>query len=196
MFPAAIGMIVVAEPLYTVFYQHSDLGTLMTQISAVMSIFVALYAVLGNVLQAVNQKRSAIWALFWGFVAKIITQPLFIAFTGPAGMLYSTMIGFAITCWMMFKIMHDTTHFSGVRLWRRSLLLLLMSLVMGVITGVAKIGLGFILNYEDRMHSLIALTILAAIGIIVYGYCVLRTRVADQLIGGQAARVRRKLRLS
>jgi uncharacterized membrane protein HdeD (DUF308 family) len=71
-----------------------------------------------------------------------------------------------------------------------------MSLVMGVITGVAKIGLGFILNYEDRMHSLIALTILAAIGIIVYGYCVLRTRVADQLIGGQAARVRRKLRLS
>lgn len=196
MFPAAIGMVVVSEPLYTVFYQHSLLGTRITQVSALMSIFVALYAVLGNVLQAANQKRPAIWALFWGFVAKIVTQPLFIAFTGPYGMLYSAMAGFGVTCWMMLRIMHKATHFSAVRLWRRSLLLLLMSLIMGIITGVAKIGLGFVLNYENRMHSFIALLILAAIGILVYGYCVLRTRLADQLIGHQAARVRNKLRLS
>lgn len=196
MFPAAIGMMVVSEPLYTVFYQHSLLGTRITQVSAIMSIFVALYAVLGNVLQATNQKRPAIWALFWGFVAKIITQPLFIAFTGPYGMLYSAMAGFGVTCWMMLKIMHQTTQFSALHLWRRSLLLFLMSAVMGIVTGLAKIGLGFVLNYENRLHSVLALAVLAMIGIVVYGYFALRTRIADQLIGHQATRVRKKLRLS
>lgn len=195
MFPAAIGMAVVAEPLYTVFYQHSDMGTRITQVSAIMSIFIALYAVLGNVLQAANQKRPAIWALLAGFILKIITQPIFIYFTGPYGMLYSTMAGFGLTCWMMLRIMHKATGFSARFLFRRSLLLLAISVAMGGVTIAAREVLKLFLSFEQRMPSLIALIILAAVGIIAYGYMALSTRLADRLLGHRAAQFRKKVKM-
>ncbi|MCC5894574.1 MAG: polysaccharide biosynthesis protein [Alkalibacterium sp.] len=196
MFPAAIGMMVVAEPLYTIFYGNNTLGTGITQVSAIMSIFVALYAVLGNMLQAANLTRPAIKALFLGLVVKIVTQVIFVATFGPYGMLLSAIAGFAVSCGLMMRIMHQSTHYSAKRLFRRSLLILVFSIIMGIGTFIAKWGLGFVLNYEIKVHSLIALMILALIGMIIYGYLVLKTRLADRLIGGQAARVRNKLRMS
>ena len=195
MFPAAIGMAVVAEPLYTIFYGNNALGTGITQVSAVMSIFVALYAVLGNMLQAANLTRPAIKALMTGLVVKIVTQVLFVSWLGPYGMLLSAIAGFGISCWLMMRIMHEHTHYSASRLFRRSLLILILSGAMGVGTLIVKWGLGFVLNYEIKMHSLIALVIIAVVGILIYGYLVLKTRLADRLIGAKAERARAKFRM-
>ncbi|MER2063650.1 MAG: polysaccharide biosynthesis protein [Alkalibacterium sp.] len=196
MFPAAIGMAIVAEPLYAIFYGQSDLGTSITQVSAIMSIFVALYAVLGNILQASNLTRPAIKALLSGLVVKIVTQVLFVAWVGPYGMLLSAMAGFLVSCAMMMHIMHKSTHYSATRLFRRSLLILLISLVMGAGTGLMKFGLNFFIDYSSRFQSLLALGILASVGILIYGSLALKTRLADRLVGAKAATVRQKLRMN
>ncbi|WP_225743625.1 polysaccharide biosynthesis protein [Marinilactibacillus sp. Marseille-P9653] len=198
MFPAAVGMAVVAEPLYNVFFRPSALGTSITQVSAYMAIFIALYAVLGNMLQAANQTRPAIWALVIGFVVKIVTQPLFVGVLGlnAFGMLYSTIAGFGITCFLMMRIMHKATHYSIPLLFRRSALIMILSLIMGAFTMLTKIGLGTVLNFESKTQAGLSLPVMAAVGIVVYGYLVLKTRLADRLIGAQAARVRNKLKIN
>ncbi|WP_208558616.1 putative polysaccharide biosynthesis protein [Marinilactibacillus kalidii] len=198
MFPAAVGMAAVAEPLYNVFFSASSLGTSVTQVSAFMSIFIALYAVLGNMLQAANQTRPAIWALIIGFVVKIITQPLFVGVLGlnAYGMLYSTIAGFGVTCYLMMRIMHKATRFSASLLFRRSALIMILSLIMGVFTLLTKMGLGMVLDYDSKIQAGLSLPVMAAVGIIVYGYLVLKTRLADRLIGEQATRVRNKLRIN
>ncbi|MDZ7835150.1 MAG: polysaccharide biosynthesis C-terminal domain-containing protein [Alkalibacterium sp.] len=116
----------MAEPLYAVFYGQSDLGTSITQVSAAMSIFVALYAVLGNILQASNLTRPAIKALLSGLAVKILSQIVFVAWFGPFGMLLSAIAGFMVSCGMMMKIMHTHTHYSATRLFRRSLLIFML----------------------------------------------------------------------
>ncbi len=196
MFPAAIGMIVVSEPLYAIFYGQSDLGTSITQVSAVMSIFVALYAVLGNILQASNLTRPAIKALMTGLVVKILSQILFVAWVGPYGMLLSAIAGFMVSCGMMMKIMHTSTHYSARQLFRRSLLIFLISVVMGIGTALTKFGLDFFIDYNSRFQSLVSLGIMAAVGIIIFGSLALKTRLADRLVGAKAASVRRKLRMN
>ena len=196
MFPAAIGMIVVAEPLYAIFYGHSNLGTSITQVSAVMSIFVALYAVLGNILQASNLTRPAIRALLTGLLVKVISQVLFVWLVGPYGMLLSAILGFLVSCSMMLVIMHRNTHYSATRLFRRSLLIFLISLVMGVGTWLVKFGLGFFIDYNSRFDSLLALIAIATIGIVIFGSLALKTRLADRLVGAKAASVRRKLKMN
>lgn len=196
MFPAAIGMIVVSEPLYAIFYGQSDLGTSITQVSAVMSIFVALYAVLGNILQASNLTRPAIKALMTGLVVKILSQILFVAWVGPYGMLLSAIAGFMVSCGMMMKIMHTSTHYSARQLFRRSLLIFLISVVMGIGTALTKFGLDFFIDYNSRFQSLISLVIMAVVGIIIFGSLALKTRLADRLVGAKAASVRRKLRMN
>lgn len=197
MFPAAVGMAVVAEPLYNVFYEPSQLGTAVTQVSAYMSIFIALYAVLGNMLQAANQVRPAIRALIIGFVVKLVTQPLFVGFLGFGvyGMLYSTIAGFGVTCWLMMRIMHRATNYSASLLLRRSILIMILSLIMGVITIFAREGLGLFLNYDSKLQAGLSLPIIGIIGIVVYGYLVLKTRIADRLLGGPAVKARNKLRM-
>ncbi|GAA0354575.1 polysaccharide biosynthesis protein [Alkalibacterium iburiense] len=195
MFPAAIGMAVVAEPLYTVFYEHSELGTSITQLYAIMSIFVAAYAVLGNMLQAASLTRPAIKALVAGLIVKLITQVVFVALTGPYGMLYSGIAGFAVTCAMMMKIMHKEIQFNGTLLFRRSLLIVILSFIMGVVTYLVKWGLGFFISYESASQSLFGMAIIVGVGIVVYGYLALRTKLADRLIGAQATKVRQKLRI-
>ncbi|MCC5889716.1 MAG: polysaccharide biosynthesis protein [Alkalibacterium sp.] len=196
IFPAAVGMIVVSEPLYTIFYGHNDLGTRITQVSAILSIFVALYAVLGNMLQAADLTRPAIKALLYGLITKVVTQVIFVIWVGPYGMLLSAIAGFTVSCGLMMKIFHDHTHYSASRLFRRSLLIMIFSLIMGAGTLLAKWGLSFVLTYERTMHSLISLIILSGIGMLIYGYLVLKSRLADRLVGNQAARVRRKLRMN
>ncbi|WP_423188821.1 putative polysaccharide biosynthesis protein [Alkalibacterium sp. f15] len=196
MFPAAIGMAVVAEPLYAVFFEQSDLGTRITQLSAVMSIFVALYAVLGNILQASNLTRPAIKALFTGLVVKVLSQVAFVAWFGPYGILLSAIAGFLVSCGMMMMIMHKHTHYSATRLFRRSFLILMLALAMGVGTGLTKFGLDFVIDYNSRFQSLISLAVISVVGIVIYGYLALKTKLADRLIGTKAASVRRKLRMN
>lgn len=111
MFPASLGMLVVAEPLYAFFYDYSPLGIQITQVYAIVSIVLALYIMLGNICQSANLQRPAIIAVAIGFVVKIVTQPLFIWLGGPFGMLISTFFGLGVTIVLMMRAMYISTRF-------------------------------------------------------------------------------------
>lgn len=195
MFPGGLGMMVVAKPLYTFFFGAFDMGTTVTQIYAIVSVFMALYLLLGNILQSVNQRRRGIYALLLGFLVKLITQPIAIFLTEAYGILWSTILGLAVTIALMFKIMYDTVPFSKKLLGRRSLLLFILSMIMFVVAYATQYALGFVINFDSRSQSLIAIFIVAIIGGATYLYLVLKTRIADRLIGERAANLRNKLRI-
>ncbi len=193
MIPAIIGVIVVAEPFYTIFYSYNEFGVFATKIYAVTSLFMALYMMLGNILQAVDLRRLGIYSLGAGLIAKIISQPLFLRLTGEIGMLYSTILGLLVTILLMFKIMNDFYPFSIKYLSRRTLLIFVLSIVMGIFTKMAYVLFGMLLNYELRAHALVGMLLIAAVGIAVYGYLVLKSRLAEKIIGIKAFNFRMRL---
>lgn len=195
MFPASLGMLVVAEPLYAFFYDYSPLGIQITQVYAIVSIVLALYIMLGNICQSANLQRPAIIAVAIGFVVKIVTQPLFIWLGGPFGMLISTFFGLGVTIVLMMRAMYISTRFSVKILFRRSLLSLLVAVVMAIIVLVFREALRPFLDFHSRTQGLIATLILAAIGVIVYMYMSLKLRIADELLGDKVAVVREKLNI-
>ena len=193
MIPAIIGMIVVAEPFYTIFYSFNDFGVFATKIYAFTSLFMALYMVLGNILQAVNLRRKGIYALATGILVKLISQPLFLRLTGEIGMLYSTIAGLLVTIYLMFKIMNSYVAYSYKYIWRRSLLIFILALIMGLFTKISYSLFGLFLNYESRVQALIGLLLVALVGLIIYGYLVLKSRLAEKIIGDKAFQLRQKL---
>lgn len=195
MFPGALGMIAVAKPLYTIFFGPFAMGSLVTQLYAVVCVCMAMYLLLGNILQSVNQRRRGVYALIIGFVAKLVAQPIAIYFTGAYGMLWSTIIGLLVTIILMFRIMHDTVPYSRKFLMRRALFLLILATIMFVVAYLVQLSLGFVLNYDRRLQALIGLLIVAAVGGIVYTYLVLKTKMADRLLGERAAHLRQKLNI-
>lgn len=195
MLPASIGMAILAEPIYVIFFGYSELGVRVTVLYAVVSIFMALYILLGNVLQSANQQRPAIYAVFIGFGFKLVTQPFFILTMGPFGMLASTLVGLTSTCFLMIWIMRLAVHFDVKRLLKRVGLLIGITAIMALVVYLGKLGLDIFLNYESRIQSLAAVLILAVIGGLVYMVLTLKTRIADDLLGSTAVKIRNKLHL-
>lgn len=195
MIPAVIGMFVVSGPFYTLFYSYNEFGVYATKVYAVTSLFLGVFLVLGNILQAVNLRRKGIYALGIGLMFKLVSQPLFIYGIGEIGILYSTMLGLAITIFLMFKAMYDLTGFSIKFLARRTLLIFILSLIMGLATLIGSNVFALFLSYERRLQSLIALLLIAIVGVSVFGLLALKTRLAEKIIGSQAKSLRLKLRI-
>jgi O-antigen/teichoic acid export membrane protein len=193
MIPAVIGMFVVAEPFYTIFYSFNAFGIHVTRIYAVTSLFMGLFLVLGNILQAVNLRRLGIYALGAGILVKLIAQPLFLSLIGESGMLFSTMAGLLVTIFFMFRAMYKNIGFSMPFIFRRVLLILLLALIMGVVTFASSWVLGLFIDYGSRLQALFSMLITGAIGVGVYGYLTLKTRLAESVIGPQAKKFRNKL---
>ena len=114
---------------------------------------------------------------------------------GEIGMLYSTTLGLIVTIFLMFKAMNDFIGFSTKFLVRRTILILLIAFIMGLVTFVVSNGLSLFLDYERRAQSLIALFMIAGVGVGTYGYLALKTRLAEKIIGSRAQSLRIKLHI-
>ena len=195
MIPAVVGMFVVSEPFYTFFYGYHAFGVHATRVYAVTSLFLGMFLVLGNILQAVNLRRKGIYALAIGLGVKLISQPIFLYILGEIGMLYSTTFGLIVTIFLMFKAMHELIGYSTTFIIRRTFLILLLAFIMGIATYAMSNILVVFLSYERRLQSLIALFIVAGVGVSVFGYLALKTRLAEKIIGPQAQSLRKKLHI-
>ena len=86
--PAIIGSVILAKPLYTVFYGAPDSQAHLLFVASLFQvIFLALYSVLAPMLQAIFETRKAINYFAIGVLVKAILQlPLiiFLVALGPA----------------------------------------------------------------------------------------------------------------
>src|SRR5699024_5306543 len=111
------------------------------------------------------------------------------------GLVFFTHRGLMVTIFLMFKAMHELVAYSTKFLFRRTILILLIAFIMGLVTYTVSKGLALFINYERRFQSLIALFIIAGVGVIVFGYLALKTRLAEKIIGSQAKSLRIKLHI-
>ena len=195
MLPATIGMAVVAEPLYTVFYEQSDFGTNLLQVASFMSLFLGLFVLMGSTMQAANQTRPALWALTIGLIVKLATQYPMLAIAETNGMFISNILGFGVTVFLMLRKMYKVTHFNIGLLLRRVLLMVILTVVMAIVTFAVKEALYLIVQPENRLSALLVMGVSAGLGGMVYVYASLKTRLADRLLGARVASLRTKLHI-
>ncbi|MQS75597.1 putative polysaccharide biosynthesis protein [Companilactobacillus halodurans] len=191
MIPASLGMYAVAQPLWTTFYRYDALGVLMLQFSSVISILLGLFTVLSAVLQALYRNRLAIKYFVYGFIVKVVVQLPMIAIFHEFGPLVATSIGMAVVCWLMTKELHAIYPFDTGRITRRISGIILFSLIMFVsVIFVNWVVFHFVGN-TDRIISVVVLILEAGLGGIIYGYLVLKTSLADKILGSKVARIRK-----
>ena len=195
MLPAAIGMAVVSKPLYTVFYGYSAFGTGILQLSSLMSIFLGLFVLLGSTLQAADQTKSALSAMVVGLLVKLAVQYPALWVLGTYGMLVSNILGFGVTVFLMLWAMYKMTKLNISFLMKRILLMVLITIGMALLVFIAQKGMYAFFEPTDRLGALINIMVSSSIGGIFYFYAVIKTRLADRLLGSRMARLRNKLRI-
>ena len=197
LLPATIGAVAIAEPLYTVFYGKPDSLALGLFILAMLqTIILGLYTVLSPMIQALFQNRKAILYFGYGVLVKLILQVPFIYVFKAYGPLLSTTIGLMIPIVLMYKEIHQVTHFNRKTVFKRSLLTAILTLIMLLVVLVAGFILGMVIKPNGRVTSMLYVALIGGVGIVVYGGLGLRLRFLDRFIGSKAASLRNKFHIS
>lgn len=191
MIPASLGMYAVAQPLWTTFYRYDSLGVLMLQFSSIISILLGLFTVLSAVLQALYRNKLAIKYFIYGFIAKVIAQIPMIWLFHEFGPLVATSIGMGVVSWLMLSELHKIYPFDTGRLSRRISGIILFSLIMFVSVMLVNWIVFHFVGNSDRIISMVVLVLEAGLGGIIYGYLVLKTSLADKILGAKVNRIRR-----
>lgn len=198
LLPATVGVVMVGEPLYTVFYGKPDSLAMGLFVFAVLqSIILGLYMVLSPMLQAMFRNRKAVLYFIYGSIAKLVLQLPTIALFHSYGPLISTTIALIIPNVLMYRDICKVTGVKRKVILKRTILISLLTLVMFLLIGTIQCLLGFFFQPSGRLWSFFYVVLVGAMGGGLYMVMSLRTYLLDKVIGkAQADRLRAKFKLS
>ncbi|RLQ97880.1 putative polysaccharide biosynthesis protein [Falsibacillus albus] len=194
--PAAVGLSLLAEPVYTVFYSHSQFGTDVLASYAPVAILFALYSVTAAIMQGVNEQRFTILSLLVGLLVKLTLNIPMIKMFETEGAVYATAIGYTASILINLIVIKVFARYSFKLAMRRTMLIAAMNVVMAIVVIISYKGLTHILNPSHKLPSLLLILICGGIGAALYGYLGLRSKLADKLFGARLDRIKKKLRIS
>lgn len=197
LLPAITGAVILAKPLYTVFYglpQGQALGLFVT--SLLQTVILSLYTVLGPMLQALFENRKAMIYFGYGVLAKMVLQVPSIYLFHAYGPILSTAIALLLPIVLMYLEIQKITGFKRRTLRRTSLLVLILTVVMTIFVVLVNWGLSFVIADSNRWTSIFYLIVVGGVGVAVYGVLALKTRLIDKMLGARAQSLRNKLHIS
>ena len=196
LLPATIGSVLVARPLYTIFYGRPDSLALGLFIFAMLqTIILGVYTVLSPMIQALFQNRKAIIYFGYGVLVKLILQIPFIYLFRAYGSLLATTIGLIVPIILMYQHIRQVTGLNQTILFKRSLLIGILTAVMALLIAIVEVVLGFVFHPSGRISSMLYLVIIGGLGIAIYGAMALRVRLLDRFIGEKAQTLRQKFHI-
>lgn len=196
LLPATIGSVLVARPLYTIFYGQPDSLALGLFIFAMLqTLILGVYTVLSPMIQALFQNRKAIIYFGYGVLVKLILQIPFIYLFRAYGPLLATTIGLIVPIILMYQHIRQVTGLNQTILFKRSLLIGILTAVMALLIAIVEVVLGFVFYPSGRISSMLYLVIIGGLGMAIYGAMALRVRLLDRFIGEKAQTLRQKFHI-
>ncbi|BBD22171.1 polysaccharide biosynthesis protein [Streptococcus constellatus] len=196
LLPATIGSVLVARPLYTIFYGRPDRLALGLFIFAMLqTIILGIYTVLSPMIQALFQNRKAIIYFGYGVLVKLILQIPFIYLFRAYGPLLATTVGLIVPIVLMYQHIRQVTGLNQRILVKRSLLIGILTAIMSLLIAIVEVVLGVVFYPNGRISSMLYLIMIGGLGIIIYGAMALRVRLLDRFIGEKAQVLREKFHI-
>ena len=195
MVPASLGMALLAYPLNTLVYSPDRLGSNLLIVVCLSGLVLGLFMVTSTMLQGMYENKAAITFFVIGFVVKLLTQTMSIHMLESYGPLLSTVLGMGVTCYLNLRKLHKKTNFNTKFIIKRVSLIVLMTVIMMIFAGVTKAILGIFLSVDRKGQSFVLILTVALVGVAVYLYMGLKTRLADKLLGSKMASLREKLHI-
>ncbi|MBM7838399.1 O-antigen/teichoic acid export membrane protein [Alkalihalobacillus xiaoxiensis] len=184
--PASIGMSILAEPIYYFLFgaeESFQLGVETLRYYAPITLFFAIYAVTGSILQGMNRQKNAVISLIVALILKLSLTYLFIVWFGPFGAIWTTYIGFAAGIAMNVYAIGKYAQFNYTVVYRRTILIGMFTLLMAIAVWIVSAGFDIWLPELSRVGMFIPLLINVAVGVIVYFYLAIRSHLAGKVLG-------------
>ena len=193
--PAVVGLSLLAEPVYTVFYGHDLYGTEVLRLYAPVAILFAFYSVTAAIMQGINEQRFTILSLLVGLLIKLALNIPLIQLMETKGAILATALGYGAAIIINLIVIKIYAQYPFRLVWRRSLLIVIFTFIMFIgVVGTYK-GFTLFLSPESVWQSLFMILVSATVGVIIYGFLALKSRLVNFLFGEKVDRLKEKLHL-
>ncbi|MBP2241470.1 O-antigen/teichoic acid export membrane protein [Cytobacillus eiseniae] len=193
--PAVVGLSLLAEPIFTLFYDHDPLGTDVLRIYAPVAILFAYFLVTAAILQGINEQRFTVLSLLVGLLIKLSLNIPLIKLMETQGAVVATAIGYIAAITINLLVIKKFAHYPFKLVVRRGLLIILFTLFMFIGAGITYKILTLFLSPATDFQAFILVIICAAVGASIYFYLSFKTRLVYFLFGEKVDRWMKKLRL-
>ena len=193
--PATIGLALLAEPAFTIFYEHKELGTDILRLYAPVAILFALFSVTAAVMQGINEQRFTVLSLLTGLLVKLSLNIPLIKIFETEGAVLATALGYLAAVLINLFVIKKFAQYQFKMVIRRGLLIMIFSGLMAGVTYAAYLGVTLWLSPAEKFSSILIIVICALIGVAIYFYLGFRTKLINLLFGDKVDRVKQKLRL-
>jgi len=185
--PMAVGLSVLAEPVWNVFYGSSVYGPKVFMVSVFIAVFSAYATNVMVCMQSLNRYKTLYITLIGGFLFNACTNILFMEIFAKIGLpiyygnLFATMLGYLI---IILGATIDFKHKFKTK-YKETIKQFLISLVAATIMAIVLNILKNIISVSDltKLQSIIVLIIYIIIGAIIYFGITIKTKSFDKIIG-------------
>ncbi len=186
--PASVGMALLSGPVYTFFYGSESLlpemGRDILFWYAPVALLFSLFTVNAAILQGVNKQKFAVVSLMIGIVIKIALNVPLIKLLQGSGSILATALGYSASLLYGFIMIKRHAGYSYRKLFKRFLLMLILTAVMGIILLLVQALLSIFISYEGgQIRSAVVIFITTAVGGSVYLYLAYRVKLLEKIFG-------------
>ncbi|HEM6190576.1 TPA: polysaccharide biosynthesis protein [Streptococcus suis] len=196
MIPAIVGTVLLARPLYSVFYGASENIAITLFIWNLFLILpLGLYSVISVVLQSIFENRRGIYYFIVGMLIKIILQIPMIYMFKVYGTFISTIIGLGTMIYLFYRRVDYVLDIDKKAVIKDIVTISWISVIMGIVVLLSELILNLFIPVTGYVSSFIHLLISGGLGIVIFVFLTLITRQIDRLIGSRAQKLRKRLKL-
>ncbi|MCK3881346.1 polysaccharide biosynthesis protein [Streptococcus suis] len=196
MIPAIVGTVLLARPLYSVFYGASENIAITLFIWNLFLILpLGLYSVISVVLQSIFENRRGIYYFIVGMLIKIILQIPMIYMFKVYGTFISTIIGLGTMIYLFYRRVDYVLDIDKKVVIKDIVTISWISVIMGIVVLLSELILNLFIPVTGYVSSFIHLLISGGLGIVIFVFLTLITRQIDRLIGSRAQKLRKRLKL-
>ena len=196
MIPAVLGVEAVSSQLYTVFYRYSAAGITVLEFAVFVAIPMGMYQVGAAMMQGISENKRMMFYLGIGVIAKLILQVPCIWLCQGLGPLLATGIAMLL---VNYLILHSFNMEFGLHfhdMVKPTNQILGFSILMFVIVRAFTYVMGLFISPYGRYTAFVILVLAVILGVVIFAYLALRSRLADRLLAGRADYLRRRLHIN
>lgn len=191
--PMVVGISVLSNELYFMLFKESAMGSSILANYAPVAILFGMFTVTAAILQGIDRQKWIVFTSLLGVFVKLCLNIPLIKLFETNGAIIATAIGYSVAVAINIVIITKTLHYRSTLVVRRIILIICLNIGMFIAVFAVLKGLIFFSPPETRLHATLYVLICAMVGVIVYGYLSLKTKLAQKLLGDKVNKIATKL---
>ncbi|OUM91822.1 putative polysaccharide biosynthesis protein [Caldibacillus debilis] len=191
--PAIFGLIVLAEPIYTIFYGHDPAGSEILAFYSPVSLLFALFSVTAAILQGIEKQKYAILSLLIGLLIKLLLNVPLIEWLAAKGAILATAAGYSAAVLLNLAVIGFFADYRYHLVFRRGLLMVILNFAMYFCVFLALRLLSFVFDPASRLQAFLLVILCGLFGAAVYFYLSKKSRLLHLLFREQMLKMKKRL---